>query len=233
MGETNNKEIILLKVKVAQLCRVWLFATPLVCGHHALPHPPWDSPGKNIGLGSHSLLQGIFLTQGLNLASPIAGRFLTVWSVGNYEVAWALWRHAQAGWGGRVNSVSIKGRTAIWAWGIRKGFPECKRLELRSEKVGRCGPGEGRKAHPGQSRTDKVSAMKGTQHAGCTDQGWGLCRAVCEDIIRFALGMVVWGHGSLVMKQTKVGYYCSSGKRLEPLVTIEEETNSLLFFCLF
>ena len=28
---------------------------------------PWNSPGKNIRVGSHSLLQGIFLTQGLNL----------------------------------------------------------------------------------------------------------------------------------------------------------------------
>ena len=27
---------------------------------------PWDSPGKNIGMGSISLLQGIFPTQGLN-----------------------------------------------------------------------------------------------------------------------------------------------------------------------
>ena len=27
---------------------------------------PWDPPGKNTGVGSHSLLQGIFLTQGLN-----------------------------------------------------------------------------------------------------------------------------------------------------------------------
>ena len=27
---------------------------------------PWNSPGKNIGVGCHSLLQGIFLTQGLN-----------------------------------------------------------------------------------------------------------------------------------------------------------------------
>ena len=27
---------------------------------------PWDSPGKNIGAGCHFLLQGIFLTQGLN-----------------------------------------------------------------------------------------------------------------------------------------------------------------------
>ena len=26
----------------------------------------WDFPGKNSGVGSHSLLQGIFLTQGLN-----------------------------------------------------------------------------------------------------------------------------------------------------------------------
>ena len=28
---------------------------------------PWDSPGKNPGVGCHSLLQGMFLTRGLNL----------------------------------------------------------------------------------------------------------------------------------------------------------------------
>ena len=28
---------------------------------------PWNSPGKNTGVGCHSLLQGIFLTQGSNL----------------------------------------------------------------------------------------------------------------------------------------------------------------------
>ena len=27
---------------------------------------PWDSPGKNTGVGSHYLLQGISLIQGLN-----------------------------------------------------------------------------------------------------------------------------------------------------------------------
>ena len=27
---------------------------------------PWNSPGKNIGVGSHSLLQGIFPAEGLN-----------------------------------------------------------------------------------------------------------------------------------------------------------------------
>ena len=36
-----------------------LYPTRLLC--------PWDSPGKNTGVGCHFLLQGIFLTQGLNL----------------------------------------------------------------------------------------------------------------------------------------------------------------------
>ena len=48
---------------VCVLSRVWLFATPwtarLLC--------PWNFPGKNAGVGCHFLLQGNFLTQGLNL----------------------------------------------------------------------------------------------------------------------------------------------------------------------
>ena len=31
---------------------------------------PWDSPGKNTGVGCHSLLQGIFPTQGSNPGLP-------------------------------------------------------------------------------------------------------------------------------------------------------------------
>ena len=42
--------------------------------------PPWNSPGKNTGVGSHSFLQEIFLTQGLNPGYCIAGRFLTIWA---------------------------------------------------------------------------------------------------------------------------------------------------------
>ena len=43
---------------------------------------PWDSPGKNTGVGCHSLLQGIFLTQGLNprlCVSCIGRRVLYRW----------------------------------------------------------------------------------------------------------------------------------------------------------
>ena len=33
-------------------------------------HSPWNSPGQNTGVGSHSLLQGIFPTQGWNPGLP-------------------------------------------------------------------------------------------------------------------------------------------------------------------
>jgi len=37
---------------------------PWTIAHHTLC--PWNSPEKNIGVGSHFLLQEIFLTQGSN-----------------------------------------------------------------------------------------------------------------------------------------------------------------------
>ena len=44
------------KVKVKSLSRVRLFATPWTADYQAFPHP-WDSPGKNTGVGCHFLLQ--------------------------------------------------------------------------------------------------------------------------------------------------------------------------------
>ena len=75
------------KVKVKSLSRAWLLATPWTAAYQAppsmgfsrqvywsglpLPSPwyiysPWNSPGQNIGVGSLSLLQRIFPTQGSN-----------------------------------------------------------------------------------------------------------------------------------------------------------------------
>ena len=52
-----------MKVLVAQLC-------PTLCNPMDCISPMllclWNSPGKNTGVGSHSLLQGIFPTKGLN-----------------------------------------------------------------------------------------------------------------------------------------------------------------------
>ena len=53
-----------VKVLVAQSC-------PTAPPHELTPARllcPWDSPGKNTGVGCHALLQGIFLTQGSNLS---------------------------------------------------------------------------------------------------------------------------------------------------------------------
>ena len=49
-------------------------------GPHALQPArllrPWDSPGKNTGVGYHFLLQGIFPTQGLNLGLLLCRQIL-------------------------------------------------------------------------------------------------------------------------------------------------------------
>ena len=43
---------------VSDSVTIWTVACRLLC--------PWNSPGKNTGVGSYSLLQGIFLTEGSN-----------------------------------------------------------------------------------------------------------------------------------------------------------------------
>ena len=50
---------IALKVKVAQLCLT-------LCDSMGYIYSPWNSPGQNTGVGSLSLLQGIFPTQESN-----------------------------------------------------------------------------------------------------------------------------------------------------------------------
>ena len=54
------------KVKAAQSCRT--LCSPMDC--------PWNSPGQNGGVGSLSLLQGIFPTQGSNPGLPHCRRIL-------------------------------------------------------------------------------------------------------------------------------------------------------------
>ena len=57
----------MLCVLVAQSCLT--LCDPMDCSSTRLLCP-WTSPGMNTGVGCHFLLQGIFLTQRLNLGSP-------------------------------------------------------------------------------------------------------------------------------------------------------------------
>ena len=74
---------IFLSVSVCMLgyiSRVWLFSTPWTVAHQTVC--PWDSLGKNTGLGTHSLLQGIFPTQGSHPHLWV----LCIWQAGSLPV---------------------------------------------------------------------------------------------------------------------------------------------------
>ena len=57
--------LLLWKRKKESLSCVWLFVTLWTVARQA--SLSWNFPGKNTGVSFHSLLQGIFLTQGWNL----------------------------------------------------------------------------------------------------------------------------------------------------------------------
>ena len=59
-GNSHSSPSYMCECLVAQLCLT-------LCHMPARILCPWDSSGKNTGVGSHSFLQGIFLTQGSNL----------------------------------------------------------------------------------------------------------------------------------------------------------------------
>ena len=63
---------------LSQFSHVWLLVTLWTIAWRLLC--PWDSLGKNTGVGCHALLQEVFLTQGLHrifCGSCRAGRFFT------------------------------------------------------------------------------------------------------------------------------------------------------------
>ena len=73
-----NSVITLWRPKSLQSCSAHcdpMQPTRLLC--------PWDSPGKNTGVGYHFLLQGIFPTQGSNLSLLC----LLPWQVGSLPLA--------------------------------------------------------------------------------------------------------------------------------------------------
>ena len=69
-------------VSKCEYLHVWLFNCRLLC--------PWYSLGKDTGVGSHCILQGIFLTQGSNWVSYISGRFFII---NNSAGSSGLWTH--------------------------------------------------------------------------------------------------------------------------------------------
>ena len=65
---------------------------------------PWDSPGKNTGVGDHSLLQGIFLTQGSN-------RCCLHWQVDSWPLA-PPGKPSPIGWKALNAELRLPGRSS-------------------------------------------------------------------------------------------------------------------------
>ena len=71
------REFIYLFMKVEVV--IYESGSCLVVSDSLQPHglySPWDSPGQDAGVGSHSVLQGMFPTQGLNPGLPHCRRIL-------------------------------------------------------------------------------------------------------------------------------------------------------------
>ena len=71
------REFIYLFMKVEVV--IYESGSRLVVSDSLQPHglySPWDSPGQDAGMGSHSVLQGMFPTQGLNPGLPHYRRIL-------------------------------------------------------------------------------------------------------------------------------------------------------------
>ena len=71
-GEIESKKasLTVCESEVAQLCPTLcdpMDCSPMDC---SLSLCPWDFPGNSTGVDCHFLLQGIFLTQGLNPGIP-------------------------------------------------------------------------------------------------------------------------------------------------------------------
>ena len=97
---------------------IWLFATLWTVATRLLC--PWDFPGKNTGMGCHFLLQGIFLTQGLNSGFPHCRQ--TLYPLSHQKIPWATVMLSQFTW---------RLKKKIAALGGKKFFQEKGRPVLR------------------------------------------------------------------------------------------------------
>ena len=104
-GQPRGLLYLCFRVSLAQ--HYWHLPLCSVASNSLQPHRqeptrflyPWDSPGKNTGVGCHFLLQGIFLTQGSNPllqrllhsqadSSPLSRQGSHYWQLGLHQSLW-------------------------------------------------------------------------------------------------------------------------------------------------
>ena len=104
-------------VKVLQSCLI--LCDPMGCRSSRFPCP-WDSSGKNTGVGCHALLQGIFPSQGSNwhlLSLAQAVGFLPLAPPANLPSLASPTRHLQS-----LNGDGVSG-AGLRHFGVSLSFP--------------------------------------------------------------------------------------------------------------
>ena len=150
---------------------------------------PWDSPGRNTGVGSHFLLQGIFPAQGWNLGLLYGRQILYRLSLQESPVE-AQWRGASKGgpaggaprpllpWGLLVTSGDVPGRQGlgqVCSWHGVGGGRACRSAQgsTQSPWRQRCSGGEACSCVPacqGCAGAKGLVALPGSP--SCTPQTW-------------------------------------------------------------
>ena len=105
-------------MKVTQSC-------PTLC--YPMDYSLWNSPGQNTGVGSLSLLQGIFPTQGSTQVSHIAGGFFT-----HCSILYQLSYQGNPEYGKR--SVNICSMNALSCWMSLSGLISKAHHPVRSQR---------------------------------------------------------------------------------------------------
>ena len=86
-------------------------------------HIPWNSPGQNTGVGSHSHLPRIFPTQGLKPGLPCCRRTLISWATREAQEYWSGWPIPSAA---DLPSCIAGGFFTSWATREAHSLQKCK-----------------------------------------------------------------------------------------------------------
>ena len=110
------------------MIKIKIFVT--LCDPHGL-YSPWNSPGQNTGVGSRSLLQETFPTQGSNPGLPHCKQILYHLRHKGKQKSKSHWIYSLQSKMEKLYTVS-KNKTRSWLW-----LRSCAKFRLKLKKVGK------------------------------------------------------------------------------------------------
>ena len=98
----------------------------------------WNSPGQNAGVGSHSLLQGIFPTQGSNPGLPHCRQILYHLNQGSLRILeWVAYPFSsRSSWLRNWTGVSCISGGFFTSWATRKAINPMIHIPIRRQRFG-------------------------------------------------------------------------------------------------